>query len=283
MLLIAVAYLVFFVGYPVLYNFLLSVQDVNLRNLATLNRPFVGLENYTAIVSDPLFPRVVRNTLFFVLGNVAVQFSLGLAIALLFHSGVAGGAYLRGLILAGWILPPMVIGALWKWMFATEFGVVNYLGETLGLVDDGVYWLSSPQTALIAVTIANIWFGLPFVVILLSAGLSNIPDDLYEAADLDGAGPLARFWFITVPLLKATMLAILCLGIIYTMRAFDLIWAMTKGGPVDSTTVLPLLSYRLSFEFFRFGQGAAVASLSLAVVFFVALLYARAIKTEYRA
>ena len=252
MLALSVGYLVLFVGWPVVYNVVLSLQDVRLANLGTMDRQFVWLEHYRAVVADPLFGKVIANTALFVGGNVAVQFALGLAIALLFHRGFPGAAWLRGLVLAGWILPPMVVGALWKWMFATEYGVVNFFMTGLGFVEQGIYWLSDPGMALLSVTIANIWFGLPFNVILLSAGLSAIPDDLYEAAELDGAGPLARMWYITIPLLKATMLAVICIGTIYTMRAFDLIWAMTKGGPVDATTILPLWSYKLSFEFFRF-------------------------------
>ena len=281
MLTVSVGYLVVFVGYPVLYNFVLSVQDVQLMNLGTMDRPFVGLAHYREIASDGLFSKVVRITVLFLAGNVAFQFLLGLAVALLFQRSFPGSGWLRGLVLAGWILPPMVVGALWKWMFATEYGVVNFVAGALGL-SEGVYWLSDPGTALLSVTIANIWFGLPFNMILLSAGLSAIPDDLYEAAELDGAGPLARLWFVTLPLLKATMLAVVCLSTIYTMRAFDLIWAMTRGGPVDNTTTLPLWSYKLSFERFDFGPGAAVASLSLVFVTLVALLYVRAVRSEHR-
>ena len=282
MLAAATGYLLVFVGWPVIYNVVLSLQDVQLRNLGTMARPFVGAENYDTVISASLFAKVMGNTAIFLVGNVALQFLLGLALAVFFQRSFPGAGYLRGLVLAGWILPPLVVGALWKWMFATEFGVINHFLTALGLTETGVYWLSDPANALLAVTAANIWFGLPFNMILLSAGLANIPDDLYEAAELDGAGPLARLWFITLPLLKASMLAVLCLSTIYTMRAFDLIWAMTKGGPVDSSTTLPLWSYRLSFEFFRFGEGAAVASLSLVIVTLVALVYIQAIKAEHR-
>lgn len=283
MLAISTGYLVLLVGWPVVYNFILSFQDVTIRNLGNFNRPFVGTAHYEALLANPLFPKVVSNTFFFVVGNVIVQFTLGLGVALLFHKKFPAAKYMRGLILAGWILPPMVVGALWKWMFATEFGVVNHLGVSTGAFAEKIYWLSDPSNALFAVTASNIWFGLPFNFILLLAGLSSIPEDLYEAAELDGAGPFARFWFVTLPLLKPTMLAVLCLGIVYTMRAFDLIWAMTKGGPVDSTLILPMWSYKLSFEFFRFGEGAAVASMSLIVVTVVALVYVRVIRSEYQA
>lgn len=283
MLALPVAYLAFFVGYPVFYNFLMSFQQVTLGNIAAFWRPFVGADNYRYLFADPIFPKVLANSALFVGGNVLMQLLFGLGLALLFSLRFPGAGYFRGLVLAGWMLPPLVIGALWKWMFATEFGVVNYFLAALGFAAEPVYWLSDPATALFAVTAANIWFGLPFNMILISAGLNNIPDELYEAASLDGAGRTLRFWFVTLPLLRATLLAVVCLSTIYTMRAFDLIWAMTKGGPIDSTNVFPLWSYQLSFDFFRFGPGAAVATLSFAVVFCVSLLYIRSLKREENA
>jgi multiple sugar transport system permease protein len=223
---------------------------------------------------------VLRNTAAFVGLNVALQCIGGLAVALFFQQQFPGASFLRGLVLAGWILPPLVIGAVWKWLLASDNGVLNYALQSIGLLDGPVFWLSDPSTSLIAVTMANVWFGLPFNMILIAAGLAGIPRDLYEAAALDGAGAVRRFMSITLPLLRPTLYALVALSTIYTMRAFDLIWTMTHGGPVDSSNIFPVWSYRLSFEVFDFAGGAAISTLMLLVVFLVALVYVRSVRAE---
>jgi multiple sugar transport system permease protein len=273
-------YLVFFVGYPVLYNLIMSVQEVTLGSIGTVFRPFVGLDNYSKLIADPLFAIVLQNTLLFVVGNVALQFLGGLALALFFQQPFPGASFFRGLILAGWILPPLVIGAVWKWLLASDNGVINYALRSLGLASGPIYWISDPATSLFGVTLANIWFGVPFNMILLAAGLAGLPQDMYEAAALDGAGPVRRFFSLTLPMLRPTIYALLALSTVYTMRAFDLIWTMTHGGPVDSSNIFPVWSYHLSFELFDFGGGAAVSTMMLVVVFLVALIYVRSVRAE---
>jgi multiple sugar transport system permease protein len=182
--------------------------------------------------------------------------------------------------LSSWILPALVVGALYKWIFATEYGVANYVMRSLHVISGPIHWLSDPAVALSSVTIANVWFGTPFAMILIAAGLTSIAEEQYEAASLDGAGPCARFIYITLPSLWPTLVAVACLVTIYTMRAFDLIFAMTQGGPLDASNVLPLLSYQLSFQRFHFGGGAAVGSFSFIIVLAVAFLYVRTLRRE---
>jgi multiple sugar transport system permease protein len=273
-------YLLLFIGYPVLVNVVMSLQDVQLGNIASWRRPYIGLDNYREVIEDPLFGRVVMNTLLFVAGNVLLSFVFGLALALFFDLGFPGAAFIRGLLLGCWVLPPIVVGAVFKWILATENGVLNELLVTLGL--PRAYWISDPDMALLSVTLANVWYGTPFTMILLAAGLAAMPQELYEAAALDGAGRARRFLHVTVPLLTPTMLAVLALTTIYTLRVFDLIWAMTRGGPVDATNILPLWSFLFSFELFKLGHGAAVASLSLLLVLGVAVIYVRSLRTEHR-
>lgn len=277
-----VAYLALFIGYPVVYNLVMSFQEVNVGNLRSMDRPFVGLANYVKLTQDPLFWTVSRNTAIFVVGNVVFQCLGGLALALYFSQRFPAAGWLRGLILSGWMLPPLVIGGVWKWMLTSDNGVVNFALRSLGLVVDKIYWLSDPSIALISVMAANIWFGVPFNMILIAAGLAGIPQDVLEAAALDGAGPVRRFFAITLPLLAPTLYALVALTTVYTMRAFDLIWTMTHGGPVDSSNIFPVWSYRLSFEVFDFGAGAAISSAMLVIVFFVALVYVRSVRAEAR-
>lgn len=277
-----VAFLALFIGYPVVYNLVMSFQEVNVGNLRSMDRPFVGLANYAKLLDDPLFWVVARNTANFVVGNVLLQCLGGLGLALYFAQRFPGAGWLRGVILAGWMLPPLVIGAVWKWMLISDNGIVNFMLQSLGLVAGKIYWLSDPEMALISVMAANIWFGLPFNMILIAAGLAGIPQDILEAAALDGAGPVRRFFSITLPLLAPTLYALVALTTVYTMRAFDLIWTMTHGGPVDASNIFPVWSYRLSFEVFDFGTGAAISTAMLAIVFLVALVFVRSVRAETR-
>lgn len=277
-----VAYLLVFIGYPLVYNLVMSVQDVNVGNLRSIHRPFVGFANYAKLLEDPLFWAVTRNTVVFVVVNVVVQCVGGLLLALYFAQKFPAAGWLRGLILGGWMLPPLVIGAVWKWMLTADNGIVNQTLLALGVIHDRIYWLSDPNVALASVTLANVWFGIPFNMILIAAGLAGIPADIFEAAALDGAGPVRRFFSITLPLLAPTLYALVALTTVYTMRAFDLIWTMTHGGPVDASNIFPVWSYRLSFETFDFGGGAAISTAMLGVVFFVALVYVRSVRAEKR-
>jgi multiple sugar transport system permease protein len=279
-LLLPLLFLVALIGFPIVYNLLMSVQEVNIGNLADLSRPFVGLDNYAQVLADPAFRKVALNSLVFVSANMVGQIGLGLAAAMFFARRFPGAHFMRGVLLSPWILPALVVGALWKWIFATEYGLANHVLIGLSLIARRVNWLSDPSVSLASVTIANIWFGMPFSMILIAAGLSGIPQEHYEAASLDGAGALARFRFITWPALSPTLLAVACLVVIYTMRAFDLIFTLTGGGPLDSSNVLPLLSYQFSFQQFRFGMGAAIGTFAFAIVFVVALLYVRTIGKE---
>jgi multiple sugar transport system permease protein len=282
-LLAPVFYLLALIGFPILYNIAMSFQEVTLRNLGQLLRPFVGLDNFREVIADPTFRKVFVNSLVFVSVNVVGQVSLGLLAALFFAETFAGAHFLRGLLLATWMLPGLVVGALWKWMFASQYGVVNFVLATLHLTGGPVHWLSDPAVAMTAVTIAHVWYIMPFSMILIAAALTAIPKELYEAAALDGAGPAARFRYIVLPALRPTLLAVACLVTIYSMRAFDMIFALTQGGPLDSSNVLPLLSYQFSFQQFKFGIGAAVGTFAVVFVFGVALLYVRTLKHEARA
>ncbi len=272
----AVGFLVVFIGYPIVANLVLSFQEVTLGNIASWDRPFIGLDNYREVIADPVFPQVLWNTFAFTLANVLLSCLFGLGLALFFDLGFPGSAFLRGVLLLGWILPPMVVGAVFKWLMATDTGLIN------AAIGARVHWLSDPDMALVAVTLANVWYGTPFSMILIAAGLAGIPQELYEAAAIDGAGRVRRFFRVTLPMLMPTLLAVLALSTVYTLRVFDLIWTMTRGGPVDATNILPLWSFLNSFELFRFGAGAAIACLSLVLVLLVGLLYIRSLRGETR-
>jgi multiple sugar transport system permease protein len=158
--------------------------------------------------------------------------------------------------------------------------VFNYVLLSLHLISQPVNWLSDPSIAMTALNIAHVWYGMPFSMILIAAALTGIPDELYEAASLDGAGPLARFRYITLPAIMPAVIAVGCLVTIASLRVFDVIFALTQGGPVDATNVLPLLSYQASFQDFDFGRGAAVGMFAFFAVFGVAVAYVITLRRE---
>ncbi|WP_296099292.1 sugar ABC transporter permease [uncultured Agrobacterium sp.] len=281
LVLFALAYLVAFSAFPLIYNFVISFQSVDLFTIATFDRPFVGLDNYREIIDDPLFMPIVRNTFLFVFLSVIFQLGIGLALALFFRLDFPGASWLRGLFLAGWIMPGLVVGAIWGWILAGDFGVVNWLLQSLGITQQKIFWLSDPSISIYSVIIANIWLGVPFNMILLSVGLASIPDDVYEAAELDGATRLQRFFTITLPMMRAQLGAVISLGIIFTLQQFDLFAALTQGGPSNASNVLQYWSWELAFREYRIGHGSVVSVVMTLLVIVVATAYVRSTRHEH--
>jgi multiple sugar transport system permease protein len=169
---------------------------------------------------------------------------------------------------------------LWKYMLSNEAGVIDALLIRIGIIKQPVGWLLNQSTAIFGPIMANIWVGIPFNMLILTTGLAAIPDEIYESASIDGANFLQKFWHITIPLLRPAMLSVLVLGFVYTFKVFDLIFVMTNGGPVNATEVFASFSYKLSFSYYYFGQGAAVANILFVILFCVALVYLKLIRTE---
>jgi multiple sugar transport system permease protein len=272
-LLPAVIYITLTMLYPVAYNIRMSLEDVTIRTFLSGDAPFIGLDNYRTVVNDPAFRHAIGISLIFTAGSLIFQFTLGFALALFFNRPFPGNGTIRALFLLAWMLPTVVSGSVFRWMLDGDFGVINYALRELSLIDRPRYWLIDPDTALAGTVLANIWVGIPFNMVLLLAGLQSIPHTLYEAASVDGASAWQRFRSLTLPLMRPVSLSVLLLGIIYTFKVFDLIYVMTAGGPVDATTVLPIYAYQLTFEFFRFGHGAAAATLLLVGLIGVAFAY----------
>lgn len=259
--------------YPILSNLRMSVYDVTVGTFLSDTAPFVGFDNYARVIGDSAFQKAFVLSLIFTVGSLVFQFTIGFALALLFNRAFPGNGLLRALMLLGWMLPSVVSGSVFRWMFEGGNGIINYFLMTIGALDKPRFWLIEPQTALLGTIIANIWVGIPFNMILLLPGLQSISSTLYEAASIDGASRWQSFRYITLPLMRPASLSVLLLGFIYTFKVFDIVYVMTRGGPVDATTVLPIYVYQLSFNFFRFGDGAAAAVLLLAPLSIVAIGY----------
>jgi multiple sugar transport system permease protein len=269
-------------GFPIVYSFVISFQKYNLATLVSRNAEFVGFQNYQAVLGNPAFWVALTHSLIFTFFSLAFQFVIGLGLAILFNKAFPLSNIMRGLLLSGWQIPSVVTGTIFLWLFNLDYGLINFILTSLKVVGEPIGWFFDSNAALTAVIIANIWLGIPFNLILLSAGIAGLPEDVYEAATVDGANAWQKLIYLTIPLLKSTFTAVLMLGFIYTLRSFDLIWIMTKGGPGSATEVLPTFAYRLSFIHFDFGQSAAAAVIILSILLCAAALYLKTTLGEER-
>lgn len=269
-------------GIPLIYNVLMSFQQVDMFSLASVMRPFVGIKNYIWIFSQPASMVIFRNTIVFVFGSIAGQFVLGFALALFFETRFPGSATIRGLFLVSWVMPGLVVGAVWNLMLSGDFGIINFVLKALHIIDANIFWRSDPHFALWSIIIANIWLGMAFNMIMLSVGLAGIPKDLYEAAELDGAGVFYRFWTITLPMMRSTIGALLSLGLIFTLQQFDLVAAITSGGPNNSSNLAQYWAWELSFRQYDFGRGATISVLMILLVMVASIIYVRSTRHEVR-
>jgi multiple sugar transport system permease protein len=270
-----VIYLLAFYAYPLYRNLDLSLRNYTVRSFVQGDAPFSGFDNYMTVFKDPAFGPAFLHTLGFTFVSIAFQFVIGLALAVFFAQNFKLSATLRALFLVPWLLPLIVSASTWSWMLNSDSGIVNHALGLIGI--DPVNWLTSPDWALTSVIIANIWIGIPFNLVVLYSGLQAIPGEVYEAAAIDGANGWQRFWQVTFPLLRPVSAITLLLGLVYTLKVFDLIWIMTKGGPADASTTFATWSYRFSFGSLlpEFGPGAAVGNLLIVMALFFGLLYIR--------
>ncbi|MFC4502735.1 MULTISPECIES: carbohydrate ABC transporter permease [Streptomyces] len=268
-------YLAAFYVYPLYRNLDLSLRDYTVRSFVAGDAPFSGLDNFRTVLDDPTFGPAIRHTMIFTFVSIAFQYAAGLALAVFFNRHFRLAGTLRALFLIPWLLPLIVSASTWSWMFNSESGVINYALHLVGVAP--VDWLTSPDWALTSVIIANVWIGIPFNLVILYSGLQNIPGELYEAASLDGASAWQQFRRITFPLLRPVSAITLLLGLVYTLKVFDLIWIMTKGGPGDASSTLATWSYQLGFGTLlpRFGPGAAVGNILILIALAFGLLYIR--------
>ncbi|NSX88478.1 sugar ABC transporter permease [Agrobacterium tumefaciens] len=269
-------------GLPLIYNIVMSFQEVDMFSLGTFVRPFVGFKNYIDLFRQPETLPILFNTVTFVVASIAGQFAIGFGLALFFWVNFPGATWLRGLFLVSWVMPSLVVGAIWNWILSGDFGVLNFFLRESGLISGNIFWRSDANFSLWAVVIANIWLGTSFNMILLSVGLASIPGDLYEAAELDGANAWQRFYTITLPMMRSTIGAIVSLGLIFTLQQFDLFAAITDGGPNNSSNVAQYWAWDLSFRQYDFGKGATISVIMIVFVMLASIVYVRSTRHEVR-
>ena len=261
--------------YPLGRVIWMSFFDIDVRGrVFTWN----GLGNYRELLETSLFWQVLWQTVVFTLGSVIFHLVLGMGLALLLHARINGRIrnLFRGLLIIPWLFAPTVAGMIWVLMLS-PFGVVNGFLSGVGLLSptQTINWLGSPNTSLLSVTAMNIWRAYPFFMVMLLAGLQAIPEEVYEAADIDGTTSFQKFWFITIPALRGIILTIVLLDGIWTFRAFDPVYVMTGGGPVNSSQVLPTIIYFDAFQKLRTGYASAEAVVMFLILFGFSVLYVR--------
>lgn len=271
----AALFVVVFYLYPMFYNLSMSLQAYTARSFVTGEAPFIGLGNFARLLSFSDFRSTAVNSVAFTVGSLFFQFTIGLALAVFFQRRFRLNSFLRSLLLLPWLMPVIVSGAIWVRLFDLDYGVINFALRSVGLVSEPIPWLPSAQWALISVLIANIWIGIPFNMVILYGGLVAIPGELYESAAIDGAGSWQRFRYISWPLLRPVSTVVLILGVIYTLRVFDVIMAITRGGPGNASHTLNTWGYQLSFTRFDFGLGAAVGDILIVVSLVFGFVYVR--------
>ena len=255
--------------YPVIYSLALSFREATVETFVSGEMPFNGLTQYQAALEDPIFWKALTNTLLFAFFSILFQFTIGFLLALLFQANFPWKNFCLAALLVPWVSPILTAANIFKGLF-NEVGPINRLAELIGL---GPFpWLADPSYALPATIVANIWIGFPFNFILLYAGMRSIPEDVYEAAKIDGATFWQRVGFITLPMLKPVTVAVLMLGTIYTVKVFDIVWIMTGGGPANGTHLLSTYAYQVGFSVLNFGQAAAIATLLVALVLLLNLV-----------
>jgi multiple sugar transport system permease protein len=236
---------------------------------------FIGLGNYVRLAQDAVFWLTLWNSFVWVFGSVVLQFVAGFAAALLLHQAFRGRAVVRMLALLPWIIPGVVVGLIWEWLYQPNYGVINDLLIKAGWLHDRIAWLSSPDLAMAAVVFTNVWRGIPFFAIMLLAGLQAIPGELYEAAHVDGAGVLARFRHITLPLLRPIIVVATATRIIWTFNYADLIFVMTSGGPANATQITSTYTILQAYSNLDFGYAAARSVVLLLVMLAFTAAYLR--------
>jgi ABC-type sugar transport system permease subunit len=268
--------------YPMLDSLRLAMVQYDLMRLDTEGSPFVGFANFQTIFANPRFVGAFVNTILFAIIAVGSVTLLGLLIAQVLNLSFRGRGVLRSLVLVPWVIPPVVASAIWMWVFQPERSPINQVLKALGLIDGNIKFLTDAMNTLgplsipmLSVSAVRIWGGLPFVTVMILAGLQSIPQDIYESAEIDGAGVLQKFWYVTIPMLRATLAILVTLLFIGGLGHFEINYIMTGGGPSNLTNILAVMAYQQAFTQYRFDLAAAISSVILVLTGIVAAFYIR--------
>jgi multiple sugar transport system permease protein len=275
MLVPAMLFLVAFIYIPVVRGGVMAFQSYNMYDLSALR--FNGFDNFIAVITDPniSFLQILFNTGIWLFGSLFLQFVLGFGLALLLRKPFRGRGIYSAFVFYGWALSGFAIGLTWAWLFNGQFGLINDILIRLGILSQPIGFLSNPDFAMISVILPNIWYGVPFFGIMLLAALQSVPNELYEAATLDGAGAFRKFVSVTVPYVRPTIISTVLLRTMWIMNYPDIIYAMTGGGPVNRTNILATQMINKVFKEYDYGQGSAIGVIIMVLLFAYAIMYLR--------
>ncbi len=251
----AAGLLLLFLTYPLGLGVWLSVTDTRIGRSGI----FIGLENYVSLFQDRVFWTAVEFTFIYTFFATIGKFVLGLWLALILNHTLPFKAFLRAIILVPWIVPTVLSAIAFWWIYDPQFSIISYVLQEMGLIDRYIDFLGVPENARASLIAANIWRGIPFVAICLLAGLQTISPSLYEAAAIDGATAFQRFWHITLPMLMPILAVVLTFSVLFTFTDFQLVYAITRGGPVNSTHLMATLAFQRAIPGGQLGEGAAIA------------------------
>jgi len=263
--------------YPLTYSFIISFFRSDIRKPGVI---FIGLKNYIEIFHNKDLLLSFWRTIYFTVVSISIEMIAGIAIAVAFNKSFRGRGIARSLMLIPWAIPPVVNGIIWNWMVHPKIGVVNFILTRLGILERYKPWLADPHWALNIIVFADAWKWTPLVVLLILAGLQSIPDELYDAAKVDGAGPVKSFFNVTLPLLRWPILVTLLLRTVEAIRVFDIIFIMTRGGPANRTKLTTFYVWEVAFKHHRMGFGSALAYLVTLLIIAFVFLYFKTVKRE---
>jgi len=244
-----------FIGYPFLLSIYYSFTDKTVGGAA----PFVGWQNFVALAKDSIFRQTVVNTFNYTVTAVVVKIFLGLIMALVLNEVKHFRRVLRAAFLLPWVVPTSLSVLAWLWMFSPQYSVITYIAQQLGLVDHAIQWYAKPKLAMAAVQTVNIWRGTPYFGMIILAGLTTVPIELYEAATVDGASYLQKFRFVTFPHITPVLIVSALYSFVRTLGDFQIVWILTKGGPLNRTHLIATLAFRTAIQGKALGKGAAIA------------------------
>lgn len=269
----ALLFLLAVLGWPLVQAVILSFQDVGVIGS---EGHFIGLDNYAAVLGGGGFWYAFGRSIVWVLGNAIVQTALALATALILNQKFPGVRIARTWVILTWIVPTVVVVIIWRWLLSTSGGMINPLLVQAGIVERPVGFFSGRDSAMASLVLINSWRWFPFTALMMLAGLTRIPGDLYEAARIDGAGTWQRFKRITWPLLQPTLMVLGVVGTLLSFNVFDVIWLLTAGGPSGGTQTLPVLIYETAFKGYRLSEAATISVLTSILLMGFAFLTTRA-------
>ena len=270
----AFLYLAFFIAYPFVMSIYLSLSSAR---VGSPDSHFVGLLNYTRLFQDPVFWQTVRNSFVFTIGSELIRLLIGLPLAFALNRSFKGKRIVQGIILIPFVIPIALSSLAWKWMFDSLYSVINWMLMHAHIIDYPWQWLGEPGLAMWSVIIMNVWRGFPFSAVILLAGLTAVPQEVIEAAKIDGAGPLRRFHYVVVPIVRPILLVGLLYSVVFSFTDFSAVWLLTQGGPYNTTHVFGTYAYNIGINAGDLGMGAAITLfifpfLALIVIFMLRFL-----------